>query len=90
MKVSEKLRRQAQMVSDEQLKRIGKEWTKIAKEKVEVDAVQNTVYGYGSELAVLRRLEWQGLHQELRSSRSHLQTDRSSGRSSSYLPHAAP
>jgi hypothetical protein len=54
MKVSEKLRRQAQMVSDEQLKRIGKEWTKIAKEKVEVDAVQNTVYGYGSELAVLR------------------------------------
>lgn len=31
-----------------------KEWEKIAKEKIEVEEIKGTIYGFGSELATLR------------------------------------
>jgi hypothetical protein len=36
------------------LKRVQKDWEKISGETMDVEYIKGTVYGYGSELAVLR------------------------------------
>ncbi|WP_338578664.1 hypothetical protein V8J38_16810 (plasmid) [Brevundimonas olei] len=41
-------------ISDAQLRRISLEWTRKAKEPITVEAIGSVIYGFGSELAVLR------------------------------------
>ncbi len=41
-------------VTEDGLKRVKKSWEKIANEELEVENISGTIYGFGSELAVLR------------------------------------
>ena len=44
-------------MTNEQLKRLGYDWSGIANEKVTVEAIGGAIYAYGSELATLRLLK---------------------------------
>ena len=41
-------------ITADQLKRIKKDWEKYARQSMVIEQINDTVYGYGSELACLR------------------------------------
>ena len=48
-----------------------KHWESITKEFIKVDRIENTIYGFGSELAVLRLLKVYRLAKNTRALYSH-------------------
>ena len=42
------------IIDNEVLKRVSREWEPIAKEPLVLDYIKGTIYGFGSEIAILR------------------------------------
>ena len=55
--VADFLMEQISNPTDVQVKKVKRDWDKIAKENIEVEKIKGAFYGYGSELATLRLLQ---------------------------------